>query len=73
MKYSSNVNMALVKSLFGVLVLLSVWILLAGLYTGTIFIYQNIIGMLYGIIYLVLCLNFDREIHRLCEKTGFIV
>ena len=73
MKYSSNVNMALVKSLFGVLVLLSVWILLAGLYTGTIFIYQNIIGMLYGIIYLVFCLNFDREIHRLCEKTGFIV
>ena len=65
--------MALVKSLFGVLVVLSVLILLAELYTGTIFIYQNIIGMLYGIIYLVLCLNFDREIHRLCEKTGLIV
>jgi hypothetical protein len=73
MKYSSNVNMALVKSLFGVLVVLSVLILLAELYTGTIFIYQNIIGMLYGIIYLVLCLNFDRELHRLCEKTGLIV
>jgi hypothetical protein len=65
--------MVLVRSLFGVLGLLTVWILIAGLYTGTIFIYQNVIGMLYGIVYLVLCLNFDREIHRLCEKTGFIV
>ena len=73
MKYSSNVNMVLVRSLFGVLALLTVWIIIAGLYTGTIFIYQNVIGMLYGVVYLVLCLNFDREIHRLCEKTGFIV
>ena len=59
--------------MFGILVLLTVWIFIAGLYTGTIFIYQNVIGLLYGLIYLVLCLNFDREIHRLCEKTGFIV
>jgi hypothetical protein len=29
--------------------------------------------MLYGFIMLVLALNFDTEIHRLCEKTGFIV
>lgn len=65
--------MVLVRSLFGVLALLTVWIIIAGLYTGTIFIYQNVIGMLYGVVYLVLCLNFDREIHRLCEKTGFIV
>jgi hypothetical protein len=73
MKYTSKVNMALVYSLFGLLGLFTIWIVIAGLYTGTIFIYQNVIGMLYGIIYLVLCLNFDREIHRLCEKTGFLV
>lgn len=29
--------------------------------------------MLYGLIFLVLCMNFDTEIHRMCEKTGFIV
>jgi hypothetical protein len=46
---------------------------MAGLYTGTIFIYQNVIALIYGLIYLVLCLNFDREIHRMCEKTGFIL
>jgi hypothetical protein len=73
MKYTSKINMSLVYSLFGVLVLLTVWIFIAGLYTGTIYIYQNVIGLFYGLIYLVLCLNFDREIHRLCEKTGFIV
>jgi hypothetical protein len=55
------------------LAILTVWIMIAGLYTGTIFIYQNIIGLVYGVIYLVLCLNFNREIHKLCEKTGFIL
>jgi len=25
------------------------------------------------LIFLVVCLNFDKEIHKLCEKTGFIV
>jgi len=73
MKYSENVNKRLVAVLFIALAILTVWIMIAGLYTGTIFIYQNIIGLLYGVIYLVLCLNFDREIHKLCEKTGFIL
>ena len=73
MKYSEKINYKQVYSMFGVLGLITVWIIIAGLYTGTIFIYQNIIGMLYGLIYLVFCLNFDKEIHRMCEKTGFIV
>lgn len=73
MKYAEKINNRLVYSMFGALGVITVWILIAGLYTGTIFIYQNVIGMLYGLIYLVLCLNFDREIHRMCEKTGFIV
>ena len=73
MKYSEKINYTLVYSLFALLGLFTVWIVIAALFTGTVFIYQNIIGMLYGLIYLVLCLNFDREIHRMCEKTGFIV
>lgn len=73
MKYAEKVNYLLVGTLFTLLVLMGVWVVLSGLYNGTIFIYQNVIGMLYGFIYLVLCMNFDTEIHRLCEKTGFIV
>ena len=26
-----------------------------------------------GLIYLIACLTFDDEIHRYCEKTGFIL
>ena len=73
MKYAETVNYSLVRTLFLLLVLMSAWIVIGALYSGTIFIYQNTIGMLYGLIYLVLCLNFDKEIHRMCEKTGFIV
>ena len=28
-------------------------------------------GLLYGIVFLVLVINFDKSIHRQCEKTGF--
>jgi len=28
-------------------------------------------GLLYGIMFLVLVMNFDKSIHRQCEKTGF--
>lgn len=73
MKYSEKVNNTLVAVLFSLLVLMGFWIVISGLYNGTIFFYQNVIGMLYGFIYLVLCMNFDAEIHKLCEKTGFIV
>lgn len=73
MKYSEKVNKPLVGISFFVLLCFSAAICFSGLYTGTIYIYQNVIGALYGLIYLVLCLNFDTEIHRMCEKTGFIV
>jgi len=73
MKYAESVNKVLVSVLFGLVVVLGGFTIFCGAYTGTIYIYQNIIGMLYGVIYLVLCLNFDTEIHRMCEKTGFIV
>lgn len=66
-------NKFIVRFLFFLLVLIGIWVVIAGLYTGTIFIYQNTIGMLYGLIYLALCMNFDTEIHKMCEKIGFIV
>lgn len=73
MKYAETVNKSLVATLFTTLILMGIWVIFSGLYNGTIYIYQNIIGMLYGFIALVLCMNFDTEIHKLCEKTGFIV
>jgi hypothetical protein len=73
MKYAEEVNYTVVYGLGVFIFFMSCWIIVGGLYTGSIFIYQGIIGALYGLIYLVLCMNFDTEIHRMCEKTGFIV
>jgi hypothetical protein len=73
MKYVEKVNNTLVNTLIIINGLFMAWLMISGLYTGTIFLYQNVIGMLYGLMYLVLCVNFDREIHKYCEKAGFIV
>lgn len=73
MKYAERVNQLVVYSLFFCIFLFAIYVIIAGLFTGTIYIYQNVIGGLYGVVYLVFCMNFDAEIHRLCEKTGFIV
>lgn len=73
MKYVEKINYALVYCLFGFLTLFGAWTCVSGMYAGTIYLYQNFIGLLYGLIYLVLCMNFDTEIHRICEKTGFVV
>jgi len=39
MKYSEKINYNLVYTMFGLLGLFTVWIIIAGLYTGTIYIY----------------------------------
>lgn len=39
MKYAEKVNYTAVYTLFGFLTVMGVWIVIAGLYTGTIFIY----------------------------------
>lgn len=49
------------------------WVVFAGLYQGTAFLYQELIGLLYGFLFLVLVMNFDTSIHSLCEKIGFQV
>jgi membrane-associated phospholipid phosphatase len=42
-------------------------------YLGNTFLFQSLIGAVYGIIYCVLCISLDSEIHTYCEKAAFIV
>lgn len=44
-----------------------------GVFNGINYLYQTLFGNLYGFCYLVMCLVFDAELHRYCEKTGFIL
>jgi len=55
------------------LVLLMIWSYFSGAALGLNYIYQSFMGQMVGFIYLVFALAFDKEIHRLCEKSGFIV
>ncbi len=73
LKYEENQNRKLVVFLFFLLALAGALSSFAGLYLGTTFIYQNILGLLYGIVYLVFCMTFDESIHLMCENLGFIV
>ena len=50
-----------------------VWLYVEGYVNGTNYIYQNVVGQLCGLVYLIFCLTFDDEIHRYCEKLGFIM
>jgi hypothetical protein len=56
-----------------VLCLLTVWAYFAGLAFGVNYLYQSFVGSVIGFCYLILTLAFDREIHRLCEKAGFLL
>lgn len=71
MKYVAKVNKVEVGICFGLLSLFGILVVLGGLHQGTTFLYQEIMGLLYGIMFLVFVLNFDSTIHGLCEKTGF--
>ena len=57
------------------LLLIVLWVLVyfQGLVNGTSYIYQCVIGQILGFIYLVGCITFDEEIHKYCEKTGFVI
>lgn len=46
--------------------------LFSGIWNGNYFLYQNILGYVFGLVFLCLCLIFDIEIHRYCEKVAFI-
>lgn len=55
------------------LCLLTAWAYFAGLAFGVNYLYQSFVGSVIGFCYLILTLAFDREIHRLCEKAGFLL
>ena len=72
-KYNSSPYLVVNTLAIILLVLLWVWVYFGQYVNGTAYIYQNVCGQLCGLIYLVLCLTFDDEIHRYCEKVGFVV
>ena len=72
-KYNQTPYVVINVSAIFLMVILWVWIYLESYVNGTAYIYQNVIGQLSGFVYLVFCLTFDNEIHRYCEKAGFIV
>ena len=55
------------------LVILLGWSYFAGLAFGVNYLYQSFVGTVIGFCYLILTLAFDRGIHRLCEKAGFLL
>jgi PAP2 superfamily len=73
MKYAERENLPKVIFLFVFLALFGCFLIVAALHQGTSFLYQEIMGLLYGLMLLVFTLNFDTSIHQLCEKIGFKV
>lgn len=71
MKYAAEVRRWLVYLQFAIIALVGIWVIFAGLYQGTTFLYQEFMGFLYGILFLAAVMNFDTQIHSLCEKIGF--
>ena len=71
MKYAEKVNKQIVCIMFAGLLVFTLFLLLAAIHQGTTFLYQEFMGLLYGGIFLVAVLNFDKVIHRKCEKVAF--
>ena len=58
------------------LILNAVLVILIGFsmnYLGNTFLFEGLIGVIYGAIYCIICISLDSEIHSLWEKTAFIV
>ena len=71
MKYNDRVNICEVITLLTYLGIFGILVVIAALHQGTTFLYQEMMGLLYGILFLVVVMNLDTAIHRLCEKTAF--
>ena len=73
-KFASGQTSQLVNWLaVAVLATLNAQAYFCGLVNGTSYLYQSAMGQIFGFIYLVLCLTFDSHIHKLCEKSGFVL
>ena len=58
------------------LILNAVLVILIGFsmnFLGNTFLFEGLIGAIYGSIYWILWISLDSEIHSLCEKTAFIL
>ena len=42
-------------------------------YLGNTFLFEGLIGIIYGLLYCIICFSLDSEIHSFCEKTAFII
>jgi hypothetical protein len=73
MKYTERPKKVLGRVLLVLVFLFAAVDFFSGLYTGQVYIYSNIAGGIYGLIFLVIAMNFDLEIHKMCEKTGFVL
>ena len=72
-KYASRTPYLLSFVFMLILVCLWVMVYFQGLVNGTSYIYQCVTGQILGFIFLVGCITFDEEIHKYCEKTGFLL
>lgn len=72
-KYSQKPSKIGVILLFSLCGLICIEVYFFTLLNGLDYIFQNVIGQMFGAAYLVLCLTFDSEVHRYCEKTGFLL
>lgn len=72
-KYAGEVSQTVNVLLIALILVLNILVYFSGVLNGLTYIYQSVMGTLSAFVYLVLCLTFDKEIHRWCEKTGFIL
>lgn len=72
-QYKEKVNRCHVYSLYALLGCM-ILIVTFGLYTfGLIFIYQQVISLLYSMAFLLACITWDKNIVDYTEKIGFVI
>lgn len=72
-KYSERRRPKLVLGLLGLNAVLVILVSFSMNYLGNTFLFESLIGMIYGVLYCIICISLDAEIHTICEKTAFIV
>ncbi|TNV86647.1 hypothetical protein FGO68_gene16613 [Halteria grandinella] len=71
-KYSRVPKRSLSRLCFALQGVCIIGTLASGLMLGHTYIFQGIIGLVYGFIYTVICLQFDAQLHLLVEKSIFL-
>ena len=71
-KYSETHRPKLIKVLLALNILYVILVGFSMNFLGNTFLFEGLVGAIYGSVYTVLCLSLDSEIHHLWEKTAFI-